>query len=351
MIIYSELSIPHGDDRAVLWRLLLMDFHSKISYSRILHEHLEAKKKGIPIEEGFRQLLVQVAKSGDFRLNEIEIGILLLTSWTLGADALSEPAVRYLGNGGFTDRQLSPEELECTRRCLKKFGQHLLLREIPKMRAKLAVQELVAVLSPDEMIPYLIGLSPRYLQCRNVRSWIQQQKRLQRGVKSDLGKSNLKKVFCAVSGNPRAKKRIYPYWKLGLIYESLYEAIRRLRRDQKKGFSVKTNFDRACILFEIPSEYHNLVLDSKIAKKQLSLDIMVARGLLNDSKVILDIQRHTGAIVKKYSAGSILEISNRISPLVFELADFPGFIPSVIEEHDPFAVLELLPIQKTGPNS
>ena len=64
------------------------------------------------------------------------------------------------------------EYFDIARQNLKQYKVRLMNAEVKKMRVILAFKEIVAMIKPDEMIPHLIKITPKYLSSNLTQRWI-----------------------------------------------------------------------------------------------------------------------------------------------------------------------------------
>jgi hypothetical protein len=311
------------------------------------------------IDLSIKKELINLATSANVLPDEYEITLMIVTKWLLESETMSENMLLAIDRKSkvlvenVKDRS---NYLEYNRKNLVKYGQTLLKNEISKIRAKVAFMELVALIAPDEMIPILVNLSTKYLGSEYVQKWIVIQQQVshfssKQKLKNDASE-NLTKLTRAIEGDRRkTKKRKYSYWKLSLVYENLSSYIKGFRKQNVDGKLDKEFYKMFLEHHEVPSQYHQLILTSNSSPKQLTLEIMVSMGLIENEKAFKDFQPTINQLQKKHFNGNVLSIADEIKPIVFDFIDIPTRHPESIRAIDPISVLEKVPLKIIRPNS
>ena len=175
--------------------------------------------------------------------DEYEIALLTVVTWLRDAETMPEDRfLRIDLKTASTARFVSnPKQyIDQMRSNRKTYADAVLNLEGVKLRAKLALREIAAIVSPDEIIPGLVTTSISYLGCSFVQRWIRQQKQMalaeKKSVERDRARSNLEQLSTSIKGNYRSiRRRKYSYWRLGLIYANLSSKIRGARQHHAAG--------------------------------------------------------------------------------------------------------------------
>lgn len=356
----AELFIPDKDDgiNSLNWRIALVHREDLYPSNKMIENLRAAKNK--ELTEGRRKALVELARSENIVLDELETTTLIVTKWLLEADTMSLKRLLFIHRQSrvfvaLTGEKNVDEYFKGTRGRLKNYGEQLLRREVMRIRAKLALQELVAMMAPDELIPDLIAISPKYFESRLTQRWIKIQQIYSRSddkPKREAASINLKRLIKSIDGDKRsARKRRYPYWRIGMHYEDLLGNIKGFRRLRAEGAFDKEYFEMFCQRYEIPPHYPDLMLDPRKAAGQLAIDILVAKGLINDARSFEEFRPFINNIQKKHFKGGILSVANDILPVISDFLDLPRTHPEIVLALDPMSVLEQVPIAFPRPNS
>lgn len=357
----AKLFIPNkidGGENALNWRLGLIDKEGIYDGQKLLNQFKLAL--GTKLERSEKDTLVAIARSSDIILDEIEHATLWVTDKLLQANTLSEDLILtldqqsklFLKNNSIKNRN---EYIKRTRSNLKNHGETMLRVDVRKIRAKLAFQEIITLIAPDKMVPVMVAISTKYLASDFIQQWLRLQRyNLQNKSVAlrTLATKNLEQLSKSITGDKRKlKKRQYSYWRMGLIYENLVAYIKGFRRLKEENEFDLEDFKIFCEVHKIPSIYETAILDSKRAPSQLALDIMVEQDLIDDPKAFREFQPHINKLQEKHFNCNVLSIANELSPILFHFMDLPTTHPDIWAAHDPFAVLERLPINPYRPNS
>jgi hypothetical protein len=167
-----------------------------------------------------------------------------------------------------------------------------------------------------------------------------------------LASKNISQLNKALTGDKRTfKKRRYGYWRLGIAYWELIGRIKGFRNAEKGKTFDRSHFDFYCKYRELPEPYPNLILNSKQAPGQLALDILVAKGLIDDAKAFQDFLPVVNKIQEKHFGGTILGLSGEALPVIADFLDLPSTHPEIVFALNPLNVLERVPIDFSRPNS
>jgi hypothetical protein len=349
---YAALFIPFRkeDQGALTWRLSLINEH-KVHSAGSLIQHLKLAQTG-SLEEATRTELIRFATSSAIIPDEFELTTLIVAGWLIEAGTMPKKKLLFIDRKARSlltydlSKKEDEDDIKNLRSNLTRYGQRLLKNEVLKIRAKLAFQELVALVAPDEMIPALVELTPSYLSCSFVQNWIRKNRLHQlNGIREirEAASTNMTHLAKTLPGNRRQKKRKYPYWRIGILYEDLADSIAGFRKQLSKGTLNLQYFDLYCDSYEVPNIYRKPMLSFEYAPRQLALDIIVGRGLLPDTKAFLDFQPHITEIQNKHFGGKVLSIAMELSPIIFDFLDLPKCFPEVVENLNPWAILERVP--------
>ncbi len=347
MSISAQLSIPcrsKGID-SLKWRVLLVDKEGIFPKDRLL---TALKAPEMKTRKLYREV-VDYACSEVVAIDELDQATLLVAQWALRADEITDDLLLFIDRRTRNLLQYAlidnkEEFLRGARLALKNYGNEMLRHEVRKIRARVALQEIAAMLDPEAMVPSLVSFSLEYLGCDFVQKWLLAQKR---EVHSDNAKSrtealrNIRNVGASLVGDRRRiKKRKYAYWRLGMMYAEMKQSIQGFRTHTKKGTFNKEFFELYCEMHQIPSIYISAITNPNRPAGQLVLDIFVEQGLISDTKAFRDFQPTIGKIQKKhFQSRNVLGIALELSPLVFEVIDLPRTNPYLAAGYDPAWVL------------
>lgn len=355
---HAHLFIPsevEGHD-SILWRLKLIDHIGLYSGQKLLDVLSSVKSSGT--KTPLVRDLVSLANSDSFVLDEYETTLVTVINWLYEAESM--PEERFLKIDRKTRHMLQfiedPESyIQMMRKLRSDFGKTLLKSEGVKIRAKIAFQEVVGVLAPDQIIPNLVRLSPTYLGCSAVQKWIRQQKAAALSPTSSTeriaARKALEKLSASIKGDYRAARthRKYSYWRLGFIYADLSANIKGAREKLAECTLDKDFFNMYCDYHKIYVPYRVLMLDKKIAAKNLALEIMVDKGLIPETKAFKDFQPIINKIQKKHFDGEVLSIADELLPIIIDFMDLPSRHPEIVVAFDPYRILAKVPLNFIRP--
>lgn len=355
---HANLFIPTAEEgkNSFLWRLKLIDHVSLYSGQKLLDAFKAVKTSGpkIPLVKD----LVELANSESVVLDEYETTLVTVINWLCDAETM--PEARFLKIDRKT-RHMSQfvkdakEFIQQMRKMRSDYGNSLLKSDGVKIRAKIALQEVVGVMAPDQIIPNLVKLSPTYLGCAAVQKWIRQQRAAAlsptRSTERELARKNLESLSISIQGDYRATRihRKYSYWRLGFIYADLSANIKGAREKLAERTLDNDFFNMYCDHHEIEKAFRVLMLDKKIAAKNLALEIMVNKGLIPEPKAFKDFQPIINKIQKKHFNGEVLSIADELLPIVMDFMDLPSRNPDIIAAFDPYRILERVPLNFIRP--
>lgn len=347
----AQLLIPSEAEHAYLvhWRLAIIqkyNIYPTEELANLLKKTTKGSTQKISAKE--KREIFKAAVSNEVNLDELDLLILFIVK-RLSKDLSDEEVLafdrtsRLLKKFGqsFTD-----EYIQMTRSNLKNYAQILLTHEVQKMRAKFAFKELAALISPDEIIPHLVGLSVSYLSSPISQKWIRKQKYLLKYEKVQDRKAadaNLRSLFKAIKGDLRAnKKRRRPYWRIAFDYHSLSDHILNFRQQKTERKLDGLYFKMYCDEYRINEINRNLILHSKQSPSELALSILEANGDIKTSKTFREFQAYLNEIQKAHFGGNIMSIATELIPLLVDFLDLPGTRPDIIEASNLTEVLEMV---------
>ena len=354
---YARLFIPNpksGID-AFRWRISLVEAEEVFSGEELTL--LLSKQGRDSLGQKRIKEVVKYSISKEIVLDEYERTLLFLTNLLIYADSLPldwvidlqpECSVGYTSNKSKLKEQLQqdPVALGKYRETLKRYGDCFLGREIKKIRAKIAMQEIVCALAPNSLVPVLVSLSTSYLGCEFVQVWLrknQEQYLIGSKEEKEKAKENFSVLFKALKGDKRKiRSRTYEYWRLCWYFEDVSSQIRKFRLAKKRGDFDAASFRLFCEFKKIPKSLLRLVLDDNYAVKDLALEIMTDKKMIENPKAFRDFQPLVNRLQKKHFGENILLIADELIPIEIKFLDLLTIRPEITAGFDPAPILQLV---------
>jgi len=320
----AKLSIPFGSSlpKEVRWRLKLIKRHSNVATPPIAEGLLKKTNRTLTFKE--KNSFLNLLNSEDLHLDEVDQAILFFTFLCQNQDRLKDDQVNSL--------------LNSTRVNLHSLGRNLLKKEIPRIRAKYAVLEVLAVIIGPDAIPRILSQSKKYLSWPVISDWLRKNQ-----VDRIFGQGKIKQSATrqyetfeqVLRGNTKQKKRTYPHWAAYFKKESLAEGVHRLRLySQKNGIDLKliSDFRKT---WKIPDKMKGLLLSNTIGPNDFALEVMTLKKEIRSPKALLDIQAALRRLIFKHETlvqlseiQKILDLS-KLSPSLFLKIDTDNIIESI----------------------
>ena len=345
---FSKLGFPYGDttEIALKWRLQLIKQTAVFPVNELTEAIVSASKGTLP--DALRRKLVTTAKSDIMTLDEIEKTQAMVTKMLLNSESDSPLTLLkrdrhsrlVVGSSTLEEYgQKHPDYIRTIRKNQLGLGQSYLRHLIPPIRAKLAFQEIVSRISPDEMVPFMVSLTAKYLGSPFTQQWItihQHRSHFGTAPQKTTSRKLLLNLSKAIQGDFRSnRKRRHPYWSLNKNYEDLAGRITGFRKQHLMKSLDPEFFSLFCDLLKIPEIYPALILESRRSPKSLALEIMSAQGKISDPKSFKDFQPVVNKLRKKHFGAEI-------SVVIEDFLDLPTQAPGVLSQSSYLSVLELV---------
>ena len=207
--------------------------------------------------------------------------------------------------------------------------------ELPRIRAKLAVHELTALILGERYFPNLIAITPRYLASEVIQVWLAKKQaclHASRGEIVEVAKAQLKLVSEALTApTPHKQRRRLSYWKIDAAYYDLTEQISRFRKDGY--FKVKETDEYRVFKkqYRVPEEMEGLIFGKSPTSSDLALDLMESAEIIPSPKSYKNIQPAITEMKSKLRGrklnAEIKVFMDIVSthPALMELTDFDYF--------------------------
>ncbi len=350
----SRLFIPSANpaDPAFQWRLDLMwqepSELSGLDHRRIYLDAANEAKSG-PLSQATIETILALANDDAFRITEIDIAILTVTGWLHNPEEI-RPKTRSLLIHRARESlcESGPVEEADIRHLFKLEAAMLLEDEIPRIRAKLAVKELAASLLPDQLIPHLIEISSRYLDCGRVQSWIEQTRTIARYSKNKTKRDAelaLSQLTRAIQGDGRSRKiRKYAYWKTVRQYNDLSREIAGLRAEHFHKRISSAVLNDFCERWGIPKMLQGLILSCYTANKpkEATLTLLIDKKMIESGRAFKDLQMAVSRMEKRRACDFRIK-----SKFVEEFLDVPTRHPEMIDYGQHCQMLESVHLKQT----
>lgn len=217
---------------------------------------------------------------------------------------------------------------------------------LPRIRAKLAIQEFAFIITRDEPLMFkLISLSPYYLKCplfckiisdKRTKLYFDINSSNQKAAKSFFAKLNK-----AQQGVSQSKSRIYPYFKLNYYYSEVVACIETYKKieDSKEKNSYKNVFSK---YWGIPENFQDRMNDNLDKPKDFVLEIMTAK---KDIQSPSTFRNKIAPVIKKIQKQN--PYLALIDPMIEQyLLDGIAQNPELLKKHDAWVLLEKFDFDK-----
>lgn len=209
---------------------------------------------------------------------------------------------------------------------------------LPRVRAKLAIKEIVCLITSDsEKIAELVRLSPRYLACLITTDLIARSRFGQVSDNANVRKKSilvLEKISQSIAGQIKRQPRRYGYWKIDYYYTEIFECIKII--STMNEISQRKDYIRAVnVTWGLPEGYPELLLNKFKSPVELTLEILVAKGMITDASSYRNvIKPHVKKLKEKYP------FIRACDYLVEHLLDTPTKEPDQFSKFDIWKQLE-----------
>jgi hypothetical protein len=218
-------------------------------------------------------------------------------------------------------------------------GQYL-----QKIRAKIALIELAAILNPAKIVHVLLILSPSYFGSLFVQDWIRKNQFGARvGTSRDNKNSirNLRNISKAINlDNRKPTARKYDYWYLERIYTQLVTDIKYARKDwhhkdKKMRDHAQVHFNITCDASSLSEDVREGIANDTTTPANYAIEIMIDRGLIQAESNFRDIQSQVTRLKKKHNFYNY-HVNIR------KFLSYPSKNPDEFLKRDYFKVLNIL---------
>ncbi len=335
---YLPLEIPSGQTDYTKEKLQLRVHLLKkmnVVDTRPLVEWIKEPKEGNEREKA-KQYWYELLKEEKFQVDEIDRAELLTFHVLKGASENNSEMIKLVRHNlefslYYRESKPSDEWIQKTS-CIdvEKFQKHAL----PRIRAKLALHELIIGLFPNEKsILRLLNYTPRYFKSRIVQETTRRVVWDVRHGKKEAkrkGQVFLKNMQTSLIGDLRKKKRTYPYWGLDHYFQELSACIRTYAKIREKGY-----LDTFCAYWGVPETYKNLIEENPRKFADHTLGVMVERGMIPEASTFRDV---IAPYLKKMKMR--YPYIRACHPVVENFLDVPFHFPQLMDKFDIWEHLE-----------
>jgi hypothetical protein len=291
-MVESFLSIPSQDEQfKIRFRIIK---HQKIL---TLSEFEQFKKSFQARDRGGLQEILQIASAQINEIDHLAMGLSYLFMQDMLPDRIVKTfstSLRQLSriNQVLQNKecfQISNEDFNQARLELKALGKKIGDEAFLRVRTKLALLELCAVVLREPIFLKLISITPLYFADAIIQKWLFDLKyhsEYGTPTMSRNARKNFKLIHKAIEGDKRKKKREYSYWQIHSQVNELVaycEGFKKLKNHKE----AVADFKLFCKIWKIPTCYQSIIKNppSRYRKfKTLVLDILCEQGILEDRK-------------------------------------------------------------------
>ncbi len=208
----------------------------------------------------------------------------------------------------------SSQNIQRTRLLLKKYGESLKPQVIKEVKDRLALLEIFTRILPNDLIPDLITICPRYLGCPIIQKWISQnQYNSKYGDEKQtiMSEDLLRKASKALLPDKRQlSKRTTYYWGLDKYYHNLTDYIKHYRNSYSEEKFDKEEFEIFCDVWKIPTIYEDHFISNEMGPKELALEIMESLNMVASARAFREFQPKINMYKKKHEGVKMMGIIN-----------------------------------------
>lgn len=209
---------------------------------------------------------------------------------------------------------------------------------LPRVRAKLAVKEIVCLITSDPAkIAELIKISPRYLACPTAANLIAKYRSGQ--LSSDVkvrrkSESALGVLSQGIFASTKLKPRRYGYWKIDYYFNEVVACI-KISNTLPKIADRRDYIRTVNLIWRLPEGYPEILINTVKNPAEITLEIMVAKGMITDASTYRNvIKPHVKKLKMKYPSIRACDY------LVEHLLDIPTKDPNRFSHFDLWKQLE-----------
>lgn len=227
---------------------------------------------------------------------------------------------------------------EFIKRAVRKSADSVMRFALPRVRAKLAVKEIICLITSDSAkIAELIRISPRYLACTVTTDLIARSRSGQLSSNANVrnkSTATLERISQSIAGPTKRQPRRYGYWKVDYYYTEILECVKII--NTMNEVNQRKEYIRAVDLtWGLPEGYPELLLNKFTSPAELTLGILVAKGMITDASTYRNVIRpHVKKLKEKYPSIRACDY------LVEHLLDTPTKEPDQFSKFDLWKQLE-----------
>ncbi|MGZ3749068.1 MAG: hypothetical protein ACXVCD_17160 [Pseudobdellovibrionaceae bacterium] len=323
---HSRFFIPtptsNNDNDAFQWRIHLIRLSNVLEAQR--QEELEKLLSGKLSPESKKNFIKYIL-SGICKLSEVEIDLLFVTSLLITADKLEPILVVHLSKKLYVRRlqaqmpdteflQKHHDEIELARKELFELGLEMVESDIRKIRAKIAIKELITPFAPNLLIPDLVRISPRYLKCDFVNRWLEDIFIGSRSLDKSHKEASIKllnKFHKSLRGDGRQLQKLkYDKYGIYFAYQDLIEVIDAIRKNRNEPIIEWAVFQNLKEEFKINDIYIAHILSNCETPRQLAIAILIQSGHIENEDAFEDIQAHVESMIQYHPNIQNIPITN-----------------------------------------
>ncbi|MBC7420564.1 MAG: hypothetical protein H7328_07545 [Bdellovibrio sp.] len=334
------LSIPQTLDQ-IQWRLALI---AKFNLANIdeLTRLLQASDSQNKNTTELRKKFLELALSDKIIIDDFDVSVLVAIDELRKPEELNAKRIMQLSNGlrnmrKFIDPSISDDEFfkkniyhfDFEKKMLTQFKNRLKDQFLHKIRARIALQELVALFAPAEMLPFLMSFSISYISDQHVYEWIENLRwnRLH-GTLSVKKNSEviLKRISKILLGDGNKKRSTQDDWHVSIMYNEIHaEALYYIESHKKKTFN-QSEFENFCIRRQIPDSYKLLLFNTK-SLKSLILEILAEHNYIQSPKSFDKIHIQLLKVQNKHFGVDLSGIEREYLDYLIYFLDLPAKNP------------------------
>lgn len=351
--ISLRLDIPCGRDElsGISARLpLLAHLHREqgdVDPTELVQKSLPRPGHGaLPKEQIDR--LIGLASHDQHLIDEFDLAQLIAYNLLARKEIFNDSYLAYLVGPPWNVSEFKPETRHELLHRVLLFGHKLHRLALPRIRAKLALQEVVVAITGDmAALKRLLSITPKYLGCEYVQRLIHEavyRSRHGDEQKQPEAEASLEQLLGALIGDRRHKDRWYAIWALDTIYGDLKQAI---DASCQSAASRSSCLDKLLEFWEVSAVCRDVIKSSTKSASTLALEIMVDRKLIGEPASFYNVVRlRLNQLRRRHPEISTLAAEE---PLTRRLLDIPSRNRKHVDNFDLWSCLEVFEYHSDTP--
>jgi hypothetical protein len=293
------------------------------------------------------ETLINLASIDHHLIDEFDLAQLIAYNLLIRKELLNDSYLAYLAGPPWNVSGVKPDTRQELLHRVLAFGHRLHRLALPRIRAKLALQEVVVAITGDlAALNRLLAITPKYLGCEYIQRLIRQAVYFSRhgdAQKQHKAEASLEQLLGALVGDRRQKDRWYAIWSVDSIYEELRNDIEACRSAE----TPSTCFNKLLDSWKVSATCRDVIKSSTKSASTLALEVMVDTKLIKDPTRFYNVIRpRLNQLRHRHPEISTLDAEE---PLTRRLLDLPSRNRKQIDNMDLWNCLKVFEYHSDTP--